>query len=423
VRWRGLNHGRFALPRKLELQVWWTLCRINGSMTRELLFIKGKKMTIRTCRPGRNAATALLLVRLCAAVSVGALFLVVTSTVAAASPSMTCSTSWTAASTPATHGFLDSVAAVSASDVWAVGQNYSNSTPLIERWNGSAWHVVKSPSLSGNLRSVFKVTATDIWAVGSTPTDTLIENWNGTNWSVVPSPSPGNNTNALFSVSGTSSSDIWAVGNQSSQQGSTSTESGLIEHWNGSAWSVSATPPGIFLSVQALSPSDAWAAGYSGETGNQEVLAQWNGSQWTTGTGPAGNNYIINGMSKRSSAALGWAAGEYALRGTAKAQMLRWSTASDSWHPVHTPLPSGNSALSSVVQVSASDAWAVGDVASPAGKSLIEHWDGSQWTIDPAGTVDGDLSGVAVSGGNVKVAWAVGGQGATSPPLVLTRCA
>jgi hypothetical protein len=381
-------------------------------------------MTVRTYLTGSRAATALLVARLCVAVSVGALFLTGTCTVAAASPATTCSPSWTTASTPGTPGFLYSVAAVSASNVWAVGLNYSNSTPLIEHWNGSAWHVVKSPSLDGNLRSLFKVSATNIWAVGSTPKGTLIENWNGVNWSVAPSPSPGNYANALFSVSGTSSSDIWAVGDQISQQGSTYTGSELIEHWNGSAWSVSATPLGDFqlLSVEALSPSDAWAAGYSGEPGNQEVLAHWNGSQWTSESGPPGNNYIVNGMSKSSSTALGWAAGEYALGGKANAQMFRWNTASDAWRAVHTPLPSGNSALSLVVQVSSSDAWAVGDTAS--GLSLIEHWDGWQWAIDPDGTMQGDLSGVAVSSGNAKVAWAVGGRGsATAPPLVLTRCA
>ncbi len=380
-------------------------------------------MTIDTCRLFRKTATGSLVSRLCAAIAMGALPLIVTSPVAAASPTTTCSPSWTTASTPATPGFLYSVATVSASNVWAVGQNSSHSAPLVEHWNGSAWHVVNSPSLNGSLRSLFEVSRTDIWAVGSSSTGTLIEHWNGINWSVASSPSPGNYVNGLFSVSGTSSSDIWAVGYQISQQGSTYAGSGLIEHWDGSAWSVSASPPGELLSVQALSSSDAWAAGYSGQPGDQEVLAHWDGSKWTTVPGPSGNNYIINGMSKRSSPALGWAAGEYALGGTADAQMLRWNATSDSWKPVHTPLPSGNSSLAAVVRVSASDAWAVGDVGNGP-SSLIEHWDGSRWTIDPAGTMQGDLSGVAVSGGKMKEAWAVGGQGsATAPPLVLTRCA
>ena len=312
-------------------------------------------------RKFRGTRTSLVALCLCTSVSVGALSLISTSPATAASHATTCSSSWTTVSTPATPGFLYSVAAVSASNVWAVGQNYSNSTPLIEHWNGSAWDVVQSPSVAGTLRSLFKVSATDIWAVGSTPTGTLVEHWNGANWAVVPSPNPGNYTNFLMSVSGTSSSDVWAVGGQDNQQGSTITGSGLIEHWDGSAWSVNASPPGGLLSVQALSPSDAWAGGNTGQLGNQEYMAHWDGTQWTSATGPSGNNYIIIGMSKRSSTALGWAAGENGV----KAQMFSWLAASDSWQPVHTGLGLGNSALSSVVGVSASDAWAVGDKAAP----------------------------------------------------------
>jgi hypothetical protein len=57
--------------------------------------------------------------------------------------------------------------------------------------------------------------------------------------------------------------------------------------------------------------------------------------------------------------------------------------------------------------------------------SLIEHWDGSDWTIDSSGTVQGgDLAGVAITPGTIKVAWAVGFRStATTTPLIETRCA
>jgi hypothetical protein len=57
------------------------------------------------------------------------------------------------------------------------------------------------------------VSATDIWAVGNTysngVTTTLTEHWNGTTWSLV--PGPGNSFNAVASIPG--SNYVWAVGN------------------------------------------------------------------------------------------------------------------------------------------------------------------------------------------------------------------
>src|SRR5579863_5533440 len=94
---------------------------------------------------------------------------------------------------------LSSVAAVSATDIWAVGTSGSQAgsgQTVIERWNGTSWSVVKSPSpdLYNALTGVTVVSANDVWAVGwhasGGSTQTLIEHWNGTQWSVVTSPSP-----------------------------------------------------------------------------------------------------------------------------------------------------------------------------------------------------------------------------------------
>jgi hypothetical protein len=341
-------------------------------------------------------------------------------------PSHVCTANWTVAEAPGT-GVLFSVAALSTNNVWAVGQDNSTGYPLIEHWNGSRWQEKSSPDIlgGGGLKSLFSLGPRDIWAVGGASDGTLVEHWNGTNWRTVPAPDPGNYANGLMSISGTSSNDLWAVGFQISQQGTSDVGSSLIEHWDGSAWSVSSSPPADvqLLSVVALTPNNAWAAGYSGQPGNQEVLEHWDGTQWTKIAGPSGNNYIINAM-QRPRENLGWAAGEYALGGVANAQMFRWSSSSATFIPVQTALPlSGNSAVSSVAWVSSTDAWAVGDAAQGP-SSLIEQWNGSDWTIDSSGTVQGgELAGVAITPGTIKVAWAVGFQTTTSTPLIETRCA
>ena len=57
-------------------------------------------------------------------------------------------------------------------------------------------------------------------------------------WKLVASQSPGNDSNELDGVAADSASDVWAVGNYQTN-GVVQT---LVEHWNGSAWSVVASP-------------------------------------------------------------------------------------------------------------------------------------------------------------------------------------
>src|SRR2546428_12108368 len=72
--------------------------------------------------------------------------------------------------------FLYSVAAISSSNVWAVGEygNGNGSSTLIEHWDGKQWSVVASPNVSGTsenvLAGVTAIAANNIWAVGSSTT-------------------------------------------------------------------------------------------------------------------------------------------------------------------------------------------------------------------------------------------------------------
>src|SRR5438067_982720 len=82
-------------------------------------------------------------------------------------------------------------AAVAAHAVWAVGDYYSSSgsvQTLVEHWNGSTWSTVPSPNPGmgyNYLSGVGAVSAHDVWAVGnyaagsSGADQTLAEHWNG----------------------------------------------------------------------------------------------------------------------------------------------------------------------------------------------------------------------------------------------------
>lgn len=100
---------------------------------------------------------------------------------------------------------LQAIAVVSAQDAWAVGRVIITDDPgnighvLVLHWNGQSWQQVKAPSFSmgSAFSAVAALSASDIWAVGDTALDysgssrTLIEHWNGSRWQAVPSPNPG----------------------------------------------------------------------------------------------------------------------------------------------------------------------------------------------------------------------------------------
>ena len=101
---------------------------------------------------------------------------------------------------------------------------------------------MKSPNAAGGagiLRSVTAVSANDVWAVGDDTQlfpNPLIEHYDGKDWSTI--SIPGSPTGQLFSVAADSPSDVWAVGLYDIAGG----QSRLIEHWDGTAWQVVASP-------------------------------------------------------------------------------------------------------------------------------------------------------------------------------------
>ncbi|MEO8972853.1 MAG: hypothetical protein ABI406_14790 [Ktedonobacteraceae bacterium] len=155
----------------------------------------------------------------------------------------------------------------------------------------TGWSVVPSVNPAGDdiLTGVAATSISDAWAVGGanlavTP-QTLIEHWNGSVWSVVTSPSPGPSTLIkLTGVAALTSSNAWAVGYYQDNSGSVVT---LAEHWNGSAWSVVTSPnPAGFMAnelfaISAHSANDIWTVGISQTSNNvtQTLIEHWNGSQ------------------------------------------------------------------------------------------------------------------------------------------------
>lgn len=259
---------------------------------------------------------------------------------------------------------LSAVDAVSANDVWAVGSECYSANEIIEHWNGTAWSLVANPrrpdgfDSTAALYDVDAISATNVWAVGysgSDALDALIEHYNGSTWSVVPA-APGS-SGYLTSVSATGPNDVWAVG---------STDSGgnIVEHYNGNAWSVVPSPqPGsgsTLDSVDALSPTDAWAVGTKRGFGAQEstFTMHWDGTAWTEvaspnprNTGDARNELrSVVVLSKRNA----WAVGTYENDQTSFHQdrtlTLHWN--GSEWSIVSSPTPGATGQLTAVASAS-----------------------------------------------------------------------
>src|SRR5258708_28688149 len=187
---------------------------------------------------------------------------------------------------------LSAVTALSRNDIWVVGGSLRDSHALLEHWNGSQWCIRPDPypypitgSGSVQLRAVAAASTNDVWAVGDVDdvprSHILIEHWNGSRWSVTPSPANGGTLQGVAAVSPT---DAWAVGSSVSGGGA------LIEHWNGKQWSLIPNPFPIlyinFRGITALSANDVWAVGaFTTDTHTQSinathtVIAHWNGQR------------------------------------------------------------------------------------------------------------------------------------------------
>jgi hypothetical protein len=207
---------------------------------------------------------------------------------------------------PTSTGFPTTLNAISAdgpNDVWIVGSYMVQVSPtnlryetFSDHWNGSAWSVVPMPLVSGSdtllayeFSSVDAISPANVWAVGGSgdnviglggsPSNTLIEHYNGTAWSVVPSPSPGTNA-ALTGVTESATNNLWAVG-YDVPPGATQLQT-LTLNWNGTAWTTVSSPnqgsPSRLTSVSTR-PGAAivWAVGFSGVTGSFNPLAMQNG--------------------------------------------------------------------------------------------------------------------------------------------------
>jgi hypothetical protein len=293
----------------------------------------------------------------------------------------------------------------------------------------AGWTRVPTPSPSSQanyLSAVAAASSTDVWAVGAwyrpiaTP-GTLTEHWNGTAWSVVASPNFNQGYNELYGATAIASNDVWAVGYHNvSEYGSEKT---MALHWDGTRWRIVPTrnigeDANMLLAVDGLASNDVWAVGFGHSSSNQvgvPLIQHWDGTRWSLSRAPnVGHGFTsLHGVAAIASNDV-WAVGSH----NDDTLILHWN--GTAWSVV--PSPNGarsDSELYSVAAVSTNDVWAVGETSSNnGGDTLVEHWNGTSWTVVP--TRDGSkpftsLNAVVVLG--PSDVWAVGND---YDPLVVS---
>ena len=360
--------------------------------------------------------------------------------VAAASVGSAASTaapsSWTVATSPRVT-LLNGVSCASSTFCVAVGltlvPDLEYTRPQIVTWNGTTWSLTPTPkkSVDSGLASVSCISASDCVAVGEYDGGAggrgyraLSETWNGTSWSIVASPNRTTEDNGLYGVSCTSASNCVAVGYYSYDSDGRETPLALIERWNGSAWSIVPAPARSNHSwlggVSRNSSSSCVAVGeYETSSEYDKTLVEaWNGSDWSVVPSPNAGTSSPEWGSSLLSVSLSTQATAWLL-----AVRAEWNRPTIEPHRILEwtkwslmPSSSVSGYLDGVSCIAATECVAVGNL--PCCVALIETLNGSVWSVTPnpsdADALEG-LWGVSCVKSGICVA-----VGQNSPDAIVT---
>jgi hypothetical protein len=173
-------------------------------------------------------------------------------------------------------GSFEDIAAISKTNVWAVGELWHGSqtvyTPYIQHFNGSTWKEVTIPGAKISTYLVQATSASNVWVVGylSPGSFAAAYRWDGARWHKIPVPA----STHLRGMAVLSPSNVWAFGDSANMEGQ-------VWHWNGRTWQ---TYPGLNINAQSISASSSsnvWVAAviYSGNT-PKAYAYRWDGSRW-----------------------------------------------------------------------------------------------------------------------------------------------
>jgi hypothetical protein len=150
---------------------------------------------------------------------------------------------------------------------------------VIGHWDGNEWSSQADETIP-RLLDVRGTASDNVWAVGADEDSGVILHWDGTDWAVdsrvehIPT--------AVWSID---ADDVWvAVADYSSVEGN-----GYFLHWDGRMWHQLLQPKQVWTEdVWGTSSDDVWAVGNAPNHSAGSIL-HWNGCSWLDATHATGS--------------------------------------------------------------------------------------------------------------------------------------
>jgi len=325
---------------------------------------------------------------------------------------------------------LHGVSCAGPSSCFAVGESHGSTVVL--GWDGTTWSLVATPNPQtlNTLSAVACVTSTTCAAVGTHAfTATLADQWDGRHWTAQPSPNPAQPSDALTAVSCLNATNCFAVGRTDAH--SLENYRTLIEHWNGTAWSITPSaniPVGLIAndleSVSCANATRCFAVGSSSSDSSPTLMfvQQWDGRTWSLVSlaPPSTRKFAVLSSVSCAGTRRCYAVGRY-LDKELLPLVEQWN--GKTWSHLDAPVRStvDGAAFESVACPNSSRCFAMGYQRNgPATTTFVEQWNGSTWTPSPSPNPVGstDTSLTAVSCATAASCVAIGsshGNGATRP--------
>jgi hypothetical protein len=316
---------------------------------------------------------------------------------------------------------------------------------------GSTWQVLTtvnqqaSQVTNSQFLGVSLAGPADGWAVGTFDDENavahpLVEHWNGTTWTLGHAPQPSGRDAQLAGADELSPSNVWAVGFSEGDSGVTS-DLPLIEHWNGTSWSMAAgasLPAGASGQLNAIGgsgPDDLWAVGFtlSADQSQESLLLEhFNGTQWqnvpfpsqASGCDPGLADCFLDPTAIAASAPdNAWLAGNMSQPNATQHLLAHWN--GTSWKLATAPCLEGTATaacdpegtdlneLTGLTVLSPTDAWASGSEGNVSDENFhipyVLHWNGTAWSLTKTPNRGGEGSLLnAISAVSASDIWAVG---------------
>ncbi|MFE9663737.1 hypothetical protein [Streptomyces sp. NPDC005955] len=303
------------------------------------------------------------------------------------------------------------------------------------------WTTSKLTETDANAFAVTRPDAHTTWAAGirseregerhvrTVPTLWERDDRTGGRWKALPTaPLPGSYDVRFNDVDASSPRNALVVGDHVQEAG------GIItQRWDGRRWQTATAPVPTqtmtagFLSVDARTARDAWAAGWSAVPDPEHVvkavgeLQHWDGTRWTpaalpdVGEGPGGN-WTLSGVTARAHDDV-WAVGEAFNEAWSRPVLLHYD--GTTWRKAPAPdLGEERVRLNGVASGPRGEVWAVGRAKAPgaAARGLVLRLSGGTWAEVPLPPGVAPLRSVTVSGARPVVL--AEGEGPVAPKVL-----